>query len=148
MLRAVIIGRNKSSIRLYLYSDPNLTKMNHEERIAKDKGKALTAMSGLWALAFGLLQSLFASLVGLSTGLSADRACGIVLLILLTLYFIVETRLQRLRKELKIKEDEEALELNALPPDLRTLPMIGRDIGLEYTKNLKHRLGRHFAKSK
>ena len=133
MLRAVIIGRTKSSVRAYFPSD---------------KEKALTAMSGLWAFAFGLPQALFASLVGLGTGLSADRACGIVLLILVTLYFIVETRLQRLRKGLKAKEDEEGQEPNALPPDVRSLPIICKDIGLEYARGLKHRFGRHLTEPK
>lgn len=109
-------------------------------------------MSGLWALAFGFPQILYASLTGLSTGLSAERACGIVLLILLTLYLIVENQLKQLRKEIKTKEDETAHELTVLPPDLRALPMNGRDVSLEYceraAKRLKHQLGGYFGKPK
>lgn len=104
------------------------------------KDRALVAMSGLWVYAFAIPQIFIAVLSSLHTGLDGDRACALALVILLAMFLVVERQMQGLRKDSATGQDEEAQDHRRGKPDLRTLPIIGRDTSFAYVQKLTHRL--------
>ncbi|KAL8806276.1 MAG: hypothetical protein Q9182_001423 [Xanthomendoza sp. 2 TL-2023] len=127
-----ILQRATAARKCRLKDRPNLKRDKHEEQAAKGKKTSVEEDGLSYVIAYVLPQMLLGFVRSLAHDKKAEQGCYGILCIMIVMYTVFSSRLQRLRNDVQVEEDEEAR-----PPKKTDLDM--RKIR-NYTRSLVRRL--------
>ncbi|KAL8676470.1 MAG: hypothetical protein Q9186_007013 [Xanthomendoza sp. 1 TL-2023] len=135
-----ILQRATTARKSRLKDKPNLKRDKHEEQAAKGKKTCVEEGGWSYVVAYVLPHLLLRFVRSLASDQKADQACYGILCMMIVSYTFFASRLQKLRNDAQVEEDEEARAPEKTELDMRTIR--------NYTRSLVRRLIKSSVKGK
>ncbi|KAL8688531.1 MAG: hypothetical protein Q9224_004860, partial [Gallowayella concinna] len=116
-----ILQRATTARKSRLKDKPNLKRDKHEEQAAKGKKTCVEEGGWSYVVAYVLPHLLLRFVRSLASDQKADQACYGILCMMIVTYTFFASRLQKLRNDVQVEEDEEARAPEKTELDMRTI---------------------------